>query len=443
VKSIRAKLVLWMVAALCCGMGAVLVVTYWSVRNEIGRIFDAELAAIAHAVHLREDWVRAGRLRIARPGFFFAVRAYDADGRVYFETRLPELPADAPQAYEQGYRYVDTTDGRWRLYTHVTLEGNVQVGQPLAIRDALARDLSMRALAPVLLLVPMLGFLVSWALNRGLVPLRQVSQRVGSRDARRLDPLPTADVPAELLPLIDQINLLLARLASSLDSQRTFLADAAHELRSPVTALALQAQIAERAVGEGQRSAAFGELKLGIERASRLVNQLLDFAHLEPGVSPEPTGTVDVSEVVREVVGSYAAQAERKGVDLGADAPGDAVVEGGEDELRSLIGNLVDNGLRYAPPGSSVTVVARRVDSTVRLVVTDCGPGIPADERRRVFQRFHRVPGDRSPGNGLGLPIVKAIVERHHGSIALGDANPGRHPPGLEVRVELPASAAG
>jgi signal transduction histidine kinase len=147
--------------------------------------------------------------------------------------------------------------------------------------------------------------------------------------------------------------------------------------------------------------------------------------------------------VAREVVGTYAAEAEHRRVDLGADAPGPAAVEGGEDELRSLVGNLVDNGLRYAPPGSTVTVSVRRDDNVVRLCVVDNGPGIPLSERGRVFERFHRVPGDRTPGTGLGLPIVKAIADRHRGDVSLRDAHPDRSPPGLEVRVELPAIEAG
>jgi two-component system OmpR family sensor kinase len=439
-KSIRAKLALWLGLALCIGIIAALIATYLLVRQQIGHTFDAELALVAKAVHLREDWVREGRARLARPGFFFAVRAYDRTGRVYFETRLPEIPSEIPITLHEGYAYAVGEGEQWRLYTYVSDEGNVQVAQPVATRDALARDITLRTLAPMLLLIPILGALLPWALHRGLLPLRDISRRVSARDAMRLDPLPTEDVPEELLPLITQINGLLARLAASLDAQRAFLADAAHDLRSPIAALSLQAQIAERAPRDSARIAAFSELRRGIDRASRLVEQLLHFARLEPGVHTQPPFSVNVADMVRKVVGEYSAQADRRGVDLGAETTTEATIVGVEDELSSMLANLVDNALRYAPGGSEVTVSARHVDSEVLVSVIDAGPGIPACERSRVFDRFHRIPGDNRSNSGLGLSIVRAIVERHRGTISLSDAEPGAPHPGLRVDIHLPAA---
>lgn len=441
-KSIRANLVLWMVSALAMGSIVVLAATYALTRSQVETVFDEELRQVAHAVHLREDWMQTRRVRIARPGFALSVRAYDKTGRVYFETALPSLPADLPQTFSAGFAYLGTVEGPWRLYTHVTEEGTVQVGQAVQTRDALARDLSISVLMPMLLLIPLLVVLVAWVLKRGLLPLHETSHRVSDRDASRLDPLPMDNVPAELLPLVEQINALLKRLEGSLDAQRRFLADAAHELRSPVGALALQVQLAERAHSPAARAAAFQELARGVERARRLVQQLLDFARLEPGVQSEPFVTVDMARLAREVVGRYAAEAEAQELDLGADAPAPAPVCGSEAELRSLLENLVDNALRYAPAGSAVTVSVRRKDAMIETTVVDAGRGVPAAERERVFQRFHRVAGDATRGTGLGLAIVKAIVERHQGSIAIEDANPGDARPGLAVSIRLHAAAA-
>jgi len=442
VKSIRANLVLWMVTALALSSVVVLGATYVLTRNQVGTVFDEELRQVAHAVHLREDWVQTRRMRIARPGFALSVRAYDKTGRVYFETALPSLPTDLPQTFSEGFASIGTVEGAWRVYTHVTEEGTVQVGQPVATRDALARDLSISVLMPMLLLIPLLAVLITWLLKRGLAPLHETSRRVSDRDASRLDPLPTGNVPEELLPLIEQINALLKRLEGSLNAQRQLLADAAHELRSPVAALALQVQLAERAHTPASREAAFDELAHGIERARRLVQQLLDFARLEPGVQSEPFAAVDLARLVREAVASYAPHAEAHEVDLGADTPPSAQLLGSEAELRSLIENLVDNALRYAPAGSAVTVSVRPLGATLELAVVDAGRGIPAAERERVFVRFHRVAGDATRGTGLGLAIVKAIVERHQGAIALADAQPGPGLPGLAVRIEFPASGA-
>ena len=438
-KSIRTNLVRWTAGALAVGLVIVVTITYALMRQQVGSLFDEELRQVALAVHLREDWIEAGRVRIARPGFFLSVRAYDKAGNVYFETALPTLPADLPQSFREGLSRVDTADGPWRIYTHVTEEGIVQIGQPVDTRDELTQDLLLRALMPMLLLIPLLAAIVAWALKRGLVPLEETSRRVSDRDALRLDPLPTDNVPRELLPLITQINALLNRLELSLDSQRRFLADAAHELRSPVAALTLQVQLARNAHTQGARDTALEEVTIGIERARRLVQQLLDFARLDPGVRSEPFSNVELAKLAREVVGAAAARAEDLGVDLGAEAQGTATVVGSESDLRSLIENLVDNALRYSPRESAVTVSVQRQGATVEFSVVDAGPGIPPAERERVFERFYRVAGNTTPGSGLGLAIVRAIVERHHASIELTDANPGASPCGLAARIRFPA----
>jgi two-component system OmpR family sensor kinase len=439
VRSIRANLVLWVVGTLAVGTVVVLAATYVLTRNQVGSLFDEELKQVALAVHLREDWTQTRRVRIARPGFALSVRAYDRTGRVYFETALPSLPADLPHGFDEGIAFVETLEGPWRVYTHVTEEGTVQVGQAVATRDELARELSLSVLMPMLLLIPALGMVVAWALKRGLQPVNETSRLVSDRDASRLDPLPVENVPGELLPLVHQVNGLLARLEAALDAQRHFLADAAHELRSPVAALALQVQLAERAHSPAARSAALHELARGVERARRLVQQLMDFARLDSAAPLQAFAAVNLAALAREVVAGYAARAERQDVDLGVEAPAVLQAFAAEPELRSLLENLVDNALRYAPAGSPVTVSVCEADGMIELRVLDAGRGIPPSERGRVFERFHRVAGDATQGTGLGLAIVKAIVERHHGSIELSDAAAHSELPGLAVSIRLPA----
>jgi signal transduction histidine kinase len=247
-------------------------------------------------------------------------------------------------------------------------------------------------------------------------------------------------VPRELAPLVEQVNALLGRLAASLEAERRFVADAAHELRSPVAALALQIQLAERAPNEAARAAALAELKKGVARTGRLVQQLLDLARLEPGIPSETPGPVDLAQLVREVIGSLAARADTQDVDLGADMPPSVLVTGSASELRSLVANLVDNALRYAPAHTAVTVSLREASAAIELVVEDAGPGIPPEQRERVMRRFQRIDGDLTSGSGLGLPIAKAIVERHRGSMVLAEAQPGQQPPGLSVQIRLPAA---
>jgi len=442
-KSIRAKLVLWLVCGCAVGIALVIVLTYSFARAELRRAFDGELQQIARAVDLREDWTEAGRVRIARQGVLFAVRAYDRAGRLYFETALPSMPPSIAQSTTPGFAYAETDEGPWRVYTHVSPQGIVQVGQPVEARAALARELSWRVVTPLLVFLPLLGLLIGWLLRPGLAALSETTRLVSGRDAARLDPLPTENVPSELLPLVRQVNGLMARLAASLEAHRRFLADAAHGLRSPIAAIGLQAELAARERRPEALSAAHEELIQGTQRAARLVQQLLDFARLEPDAERAPHAALDLAGVAREVLAAHAVQAEERRVDLGAELPAELWLEGSPSELRVLLANLVDNALRYAPRESVVTVAARPVGGAVEIDVVDDGPGIPAAERERVFRRFYRVEGDATRGTGLGLAIAKAIVERHRGSIVLDDANPGAALPGLAVRIRLPAGAAG
>jgi two-component system OmpR family sensor kinase len=440
-RSIQRDLVLWVAAALAAGMAVVMVATYAFAYAQIAEVFDQELVQVAEAINLGEDWRGPGRVRIPRPGFNLSVRAYSGAGVAYIDTVAPTTPEDLPRTFETGFAVMQTASGAWRVYTHVTPEGVVQVAQPQATRSSLARSLSLRMALPELVLIPLFVLFITWVLKRGLGPLHSIGRRVAERDAARLDPLPAVDVPAELAPLTEQINALLRRLAGALEAQRRFVADAAHELRTPVAALALQAQVAERAGQAAARAAAFAELGKGIARAARVVEQLLKLGRLGPEVSREALQPLDLAALARDVVGDMAYGARALGIDLGAEANAPAPVLGARAELRSLISNLVDNALRYAPPGSEVTVkVARHADGA-RLAVVDAGPGIPVEERGLVFERFRRGAGDESPGSGLGLAIAKAVVERHGGRIWLEDAQPGAPAPGLAAWVSLPASA--
>jgi two-component system OmpR family sensor kinase len=437
-RSIRRNLVLWLVVALAGGMVAVVAATYAFAYAQITRVFDEELVRVAEAVHLGEDWRGPERVRIPGPGFNLSVRAYDLQGKRLFETAAPSMPADLPRLFDTGYRVIDSSAGAWRLYSHATPEGVVQVGQPEATRTSLARSLSLRMALPELMLIPLFVAFVAWVLGRGLAPLTQLSRRVEERDAARLEPLPGDEVPAELRPLVAEINALIARLERSMAAQRRLVADAAHELRTPIAALALQAKVAQRAAQPAARVAAFAELDKGVSRATRVVEQLLRLAQLAPEAPRGEIERVDLAELAREVVGSMALRARTEGIDLGADAPAPATVAGARAELRSLITNLVDNALRYAPRESEVTVKVGREGDAIGVSVLDAGPGIAAQDRERVFERFQRAAGDDTPGIGLGLAIVRAIVERHGGRILLEDAQPGRVPPGLAVRVVLP-----
>jgi two-component system OmpR family sensor kinase len=310
---------------------------------------------------------------------------------------------------------------------------SIQVAQPVRVRDELAARAAWRTIAPFILLLPLLGLLVWIAVTRALRPLESVANAVKTRSPRSLDPLPEQRLPEEIRPVVSALNDLLPQLARALEIQRAFIADAAHELRTPLTAVRLQLQLAERARDDVERAAAFESLRNGLDRTTHLVEQLLTLAREEPDGAMHQSTEVDLTALAADVVSTLSPFAENRSIDLGLarSEPG-LIVHGEREALRTLLSNLVDNALRYTPAGGRVDVSAFRAPEGVVLEVSDTGPGIPPDERARVFDRFYRRGGADLPGSGLGLAIVRSVAERHGATVTLADGPDGR---GLTARV--------
>jgi two-component system OmpR family sensor kinase len=313
----------------------------------------------------------------------------------------------------------------------------IQVAQSTAARTELAADAALRLLGPILAVLPLLALLVWLILDRGLAPLARVARAVGARSPTSLDPLPADRLPSEVRPLVDALNGLLGRLGEAFTLQRRFAADAAHELRTPLTALALQIQLAERAPTDADRSASLAKLKEGVRRATRLVQQLLAMARLEPEAAETPLAPVALDALVQSVALELGPVAAAKPVALVVGRAEPLGITGNEEALRLLLSNLVDNALRYTPAGGRVELRAFRSGNDAVLEVADDGPSIPAAERARVFDRFYRVAGTDAPGSGLGLALVKQVADLHHARVELADGLDGR---GLTARVLFQAA---
>jgi two-component system, OmpR family, sensor kinase len=433
--SLRRKLLVALLSSVLVVTGLGVLATYRVAREQLDDIFDYHLRQIALSLSDRA-LARSAAAR-AGPEMDFAIQIWDEEGVRLYLSR-PNTPL--PPAAELGYSTVDGPDGRWRVYA-TAIEGEViQVGQPERVRSDLAAAAASRSLLPLLVLLPLMAFVVWKIVGRGLAPLDRLAAAAASRSAAALDPFAEAGVPVEALPLVRSLNDLLARLRAALLAQRAFVADAAHELRTPLAALKVQLQLAERAPEGPDRAAALGELAAGLERSTHLVAQLLTLARLDPETARAvPPAPVVLGELVRQAVADHAVLAEAKGVDLGAtQVAAEAAVEGDGAGLRTLLASLVDNAVRYTPAGGRVDAAAGMGPGGPFLEVVDTGPGIPAAERPRVFDRFYRVAGTGAPGSGLGLAIVKAIADRHGAAVALGDAPGG----GLAVRVDFPRAPA-
>jgi two-component system, OmpR family, sensor histidine kinase QseC len=300
-------------------------------------------------------------------------------------------------------------------------------------RHELINRIAWRLIAPALFGLPLLGAWVWLAIWRGLKPLDAVADDIAARDAQRLHALTPESAPREIRPLVEAINKLFGRVDQALEAERRFTADAAHELRTPLAALAAQAQVILRARDDAERSHAIEQLIASSRRATRLVDQLLTLARLDPE-NAAAAETVRLDRLAEEICAAHGVGAVEKNVALELSAV-PAMVNGNADMLRILLRNLVDNAIRYTPGGGKVTVaVAPGV-----LSVTDTGPGIPATERERVFDRFHRLAGQDTEGSGLGLSIVARIAERDGATLSLAEGEGGA---GLRVTVRFSAPPA-
>jgi two-component system OmpR family sensor kinase len=431
-RSIRRELLAGLLASVLVAATIAAAAVYHRAQGEAGDLLDYQLRQMA--LSLRDQTFRGGLAgQDYGSDFDFAIDIRGDDGsRVHYSRSRVELP----QTRYRGYSNVDTGAGTWRMYTLQQPGFTVRVAQPMSLRDRLAVNAALRTMTPFLLLVPLLAILVWFAVTRGLKPLDSVAAAVKARSASAMTPLDEERVPSEIKPVVSSLNDLLARLTRSLEVQRAFVADAAHALRTPLTALQLQIQLAERASDAQEREAAFATLKEGVTRASHMVEQLLTLARSEPQATDRPQVDVDLGALTREVVASYTQLADAKKIDLGVTGNEmSAVVRGDHEALRTLLANLVDNAVRYTPAGGRVDVAVVKSGEGAAIEVTDTGPGIPLADRERVFDRFYRVPSNDVPGSGLGLAIVRSIAERHRMTVTLEDGPEGR---GLRVHVAFP-----
>ena len=433
--SMRRRLLVWLLSSVLAGGLAAAAVVFFQARDEANVLFDYQLRQLALTLR---DRTFSGQLAEALQGeeaLDFVIQVWAPDGRRLYVSH-PRLHVPGPARL--GFGDLESPDGRWRVFAIQQRGLTIQVAQPATARDALALAVAWRTLIPFLFALPLMGLLIWRLVGREVRFLAATAQAVAKRTPESLEPIGVGPVPEEIQPLVGALNGLLSRLGGALAQQRQFVADAAHELRTPLTALRLQLQLAERARDDPEREKAYAMLREGIARAVRLVEQLLTLAREDPDAPVAARATVDLAELARSVVQGHEAAAQAKGLALAARAEEGAVVEGDRGALRTLMENLLDNAIRYTAAGS-VTVSVRRAPDEALVEVEDSGPGIPAAERARVFDRFYRGESAAQGGTGLGLAIVRRIAERHRGSVELLDAG---QRPGLLARVRLPLRAA-
>ena len=347
------------------------------------------------------------------------------------------LPLPLAITLPEGLQTLDLYGEPFRVLVKTTSTGKrLAVAQEVGVRDEIARDSALRTLMPFLILVPLLLLIVAHLVRQLFRPIAMVSAEIDQRGDQELHAIEESHLPAEVRPFVVAINRLLARVDQSMETQRRFVADAAHELRSPLTALSLQAErLAQVDLPDLARERLL-TLRRGIERGRNLLDQLLTLAKAQAALE-RPASSVSVQQVYRHVLEDLLPLAEAKHIDLGVEGEQDAQIWVHEPDLMAVVKNLVDNAIRYTPEGGRVDLCVTTQDGRAVLSIQDSGPGIQPAERKRVFDPFYRTLGSDQVGSGLGLSIVKAVTDRIGAEIELGFSDEVLRS-GLRVRVLMP-----
>ncbi len=435
--SIRGRL-LWslLLAVFVLGVSAS-VVTYQQAKSDINELFDYEMKQMMYTLGLHlsshPELTQEPLLQVEHD---FVTQVWTADGKLL----LSAHPGEGPdRVLAPGFSTVGGRNGGWRTFTAQAGDYTLQLAQPLAQRRQMAAAIAFNAVLPVAAIVPIGGLIIWLGIGYALRPLRRVAHEVKARDPSSLKPIVFATLPSEVIPLVDSLNELLGRLDHALQVERQFIADASHELRTPATALALQIDLVESASTAAERKESIREMRRGIDRMQRLIEQILTLARLDPDNVDSPE-TIDLAKFLEEIHKDFTHLTTIKSIEFLLHTRSRPTIKGELSSLRALVRNLVDNALRYTPHGGKVTIELAAAGGGAIMKIIDSGPGIPEPLHSKVFGRFFRGHGEMDDvGMGLGLAIAKRAAERLGVRLHLGDAPGGQ---GLAVHIEFPAATA-
>jgi two-component system OmpR family sensor kinase len=443
-QSLQFRLSLWLAVAILASALAAGIFSFAAAFHEANLIQDAQLHEVASLVTSRNvDEMAHGSARY--------VPEQEPEAKVVVE-RIPDRGAPhgtqfkLPHALDDGIHTVTIGELEWRVIVKTLDAGTrIAVGQQTRDRDEIARNSAVATLIPFIVLVPVLLAIVAVLVRRTFGPLARLAAELDSRGANDMSPVAgTAGalvpaLPAEITPFVVANNRLLARVAHAVEVQRRFVADAAHELRSPLTALSLYAERLEAAEMSAPARERLATLRQAIARTRALLEQLLTLARVQD-VAEAKTAPVALGPVFRQILEDLVPIAQARKLDIGVVGDAAAVVQTSEPELATMLKNLVDNAIRYTPPGGRIDLSVSVEHGATSIFIDDTGPGIPEAERERVFDRFYRVLGSGQSGSGLGLSIVQTIAARLGATVTLGNAPWPSGETGLRVAVVFPAT---
>lgn len=459
--TLRRQLIAWLAGPLFILWSVSTVIDYDIAKRFVNLAYDRALLEAALDVG-RQVKVINDQLYVDLPEAALQILQTRESGQLFYlvsgpdrefvsgEPDLPRPPEEAPEVTADRVQYYDD-EYNGLVIRAVALRvpvqpgsgrgaALIQVAERVTARDEFARQILLRMVLPQGILILLAGIAVWYGVGRGLAPLSTLRREIESRSHRDLSALSEEQAPREVRPLIRAMNDLLARLGTAISTQQRFIADAAHQLRTPIAGLKTQTELALRQSQPGDVHDTLRQLQTATEHSTRLVNQLLSLARAEPGARREHlVERLDLARLARDTTTEWVPRALARSIDVGYDG-GDAAawIEGDSFLVRDMLGNLLDNAIRYTQQGGQVTVRIAVGPNAVALSVEDNGPGIPELERERVFERFYRVLGTRVEGCGLGLAIVREIALSHHAQVMLANGVDGK---GTLVRVTFPRAA--
>ncbi len=454
--SIRLRLSLVLTLAIVVIWTLVIGATYYGAKYEVRALFDTQLeqsARVAARTLLGVPFADARPERASpqvsgdrqaqqdRYKKNLVVQVWNKDGELVLHSKNAPLFPLAEQT--NGFTDAFLNGEAWRTYSFVDESQGltIRAGEPYRPRDHLTQHVIVKTLYPVILGLPVVMLLIWIAVGRGLTPLRRLASQVHERDPENLTRIHAPYAPDEVKPLIGELNSLLETLEQKIDTERRFIGDAAHELRTPLAGLRAHAEVAIGARNGGERMRALTHIVEGVDRASHLVNQLLTLSRLDESALVADQ-VVDLGDVLRTVLADLCPAAKEKSITLvsAGGMDGNCPTHANAEAIYILFRNLVDNAIRYSPADTKVSVALKLRQNTWFITITDEGPGIPIADQDRVFDRFHRRSKLDTYGTGLGLSIVKRVVDLHDGAISMDQ--PAEHS-GLCVLVSLPACISG
>lgn len=467
---LQRKLLAWLLGPLAVLLVLDTGAAYWNALRFADLAYDRALFEIGREIvlHVHADGAPA-RLRLDLSDAARDILLSDPDDRLYYrvafddaagdttlggDAELPLPRAAAGDAAQRPRFYADAVRGEpvRMMVARMAVGGGaagapavrVQVAETLNKWQRLAWEMVANVVWPQLLLIVMATVVVWLGVSRGLAPLKRLRRAVSDRSHLDLSPIDTHDVPGEVRPLVDEVNDLMTRLGRTFDFQNRFVADAAHQLKTPVSGLKAQIELALREADPERVRHSLAQLYLSADRLSRLVRQLLSLARNEPGaLASLQLQPLDLDAFALEISMEWVPQALKRDIDLGFEGAGRALtIDADRDRLRELVNNLIDNAIRYSQAGGRVTVRVGPADGPgyCRLAISDDGRAIPVEERARIFERFHRLLGTQEDGSGLGLAIVSEIATLHGARITLDEDTDGV---GNTFSVDFPLRAAG